>query len=72
MSNFLCRGEFLILKNRLNGQLAISRSIGDIKYRPAVTSEAETQTITLSSLDQYLILASDGIYSKVRLSVSYF
>mmetsp|Transcript_4496 Transcript_4496/g.4197 ORF Transcript_4496/g.4197 Transcript_4496/m.4197 type:complete len:119 (+) Transcript_4496:633-989(+) len=57
-------GEFLILKNRLNGQLALSRSIGDLKYRPAVTSEAETQTITLSSLDQYLILTSDGVWSK--------
>ena len=53
------------MKNRLNGQLAISRSIGDLKYRPAVTSEAETQTISLSSLDQYLILASDGVCSKV-------
>lgn len=59
------RGEFLILKNRLNGQLALSRSIGDLKYRPAVTSEAEIQTINLGSLDQYLILASDGVCSKV-------
>mmetsp|Transcript_40392 Transcript_40392/g.39944 ORF Transcript_40392/g.39944 Transcript_40392/m.39944 type:complete len:119 (-) Transcript_40392:770-1126(-) len=57
-------GEFLILKNRLNGQLALSRSIGDLKYRPAITSEAEIQTINLGSLDQYLILASDGVCSK--------
>mmetsp|Transcript_21152 Transcript_21152/g.23552 ORF Transcript_21152/g.23552 Transcript_21152/m.23552 type:complete len:226 (-) Transcript_21152:278-955(-) len=49
---------------RLNGQLEVSRSIGDLKYRPAVTSEAEIQTIGLSTLDQYLVLGSDGIYSK--------
>ena len=52
---------------RINGQLAVSRSIGDLKYKPAVTSDPEIQTINLNSLDQYLILASDGIFSKVRI-----
>jgi len=64
------RENFYIWKNRLNAKLAISRSIGDLKYRPAVTSEAEIQTIGLTSLDQYLILTSDGIYSQVILILS--
>lgn len=50
---------------RINGQLAVSRSIGDIKYKPVVTSEPEIQAISLASLDQYLVLASDGIFTKV-------
>jgi len=56
------------LSYRINGNLAVSRSIGDLKYKPAISSEPEIQAINLSSLDQYLILASDGLYTKVTYS----
>lgn len=66
----LCRPDYHILEvgscYRINGQLAVSRSIGDYKYKPAVTSEPEIQAISLGSLDQFLVLASDGLYSKVN------
>ena len=57
---------------RINGQLAISRSIGDLKYKPAVTSEPEIQSIRLAPVDQFLILASDGLYTEVRFQSLYF
>lgn len=57
---------------RINGSLNVSRSIGDVKYKPAISSEPELQTISLSSLDEYLILASDGIYSSVSQQILKF
>lgn len=64
------RSDYWLFKSgssyRINGNLAVSRSIGDLKYKPAITSEPEIQSINLGALDQYLILASDGIYTKVN------
>lgn len=40
----------------------MSRSIGDKDYKSYIISEPETVAIDLGSNDQFLILASDGIF----------
>ncbi|KAL5717672.1 protein-serine/threonine phosphatase [Ranunculus cassubicifolius] len=52
---------------RVNGQLAVSRSIGDIPFkRYGVVSTPEvTEWQLLSSNDTYLVAASDGIFEKM-------
>lgn len=46
---------------RVNGVLGVSRAIGDVKHKPHITATPETTTIQLNSLDELLILCSDGI-----------
>ncbi|CDW73886.1 protein phosphatase 2c [Stylonychia lemnae] len=47
---------------RVQGVLAVTRSIGDINYKDLIIPEPEISTISLSPSDQYLILSSDGLY----------
>jgi protein phosphatase 2C len=47
---------------RVNGALAMSRSIGDISLKKFITSEPEIKTYTTTSNDQYLIMATDGLW----------
>ena len=46
---------------RVDGQLMVTRSIGDRKYKPHVTAKPETFSFDLTRADQLLILASDGL-----------
>jgi serine/threonine protein phosphatase PrpC len=47
---------------RVEGVLAVSRAIGDVNLKPYVTCDPEITTHTLTPDDQYLILASDGLW----------
>jgi len=47
---------------RVEGILAVSRAIGDIALQPYVTAEPEIMEKTIGSEDEYLILASDGVW----------
>ena len=48
--------------NRIRGDLGVSRAFGNIEMKDLVISEPEGQTWPLSSNDDLLILASDGLY----------
>ncbi|KAK9156587.1 hypothetical protein Scep_003161 [Stephania cephalantha] len=42
--------------------LQVTRSIGDADLKPAVTAEPEMTETTLTSEDEYLVMASDGLW----------
>jgi len=47
---------------RVNGQLAVSRAIGDYEFKPYVCSDADVTTYKISSNDDYIIIACDGFW----------
>jgi serine/threonine protein phosphatase PrpC len=48
--------------HRVNGNLALSRAIGDRSERPAVTSKPDMTTFDVEDDDEFIILASDGLW----------
>ncbi|GMI73992.1 hypothetical protein like AT3G63340 [Hibiscus trionum] len=54
---------------RVNGQLAISRSIGDISYKSygVIAAPEVTDWQSLTANDSYLVAGSDGIFEKLSL-----
>lgn len=51
---------------RVNGNLAVSRAIGDAKDKKYVISEAEVTTVDLDGSEDYLVVACDGIWDVVN------
>ncbi|XP_057332956.1 serine-rich adhesin for platelets-like isoform X2 [Microplitis mediator] len=51
---------------RVNGDLAVSRAIGDPKYKPYVTSEPEIYSGVLDGTEDFLIIACDGLWDYVN------
>ena len=60
-----------IVEGRVNGNINLSRSIGDLEYkenaslppeRQAVTAFPDVKEVTLGPSDDFLILACDGIW----------
>jgi serine/threonine protein phosphatase PrpC len=47
---------------RVNGNLALSRAIGDRSERPHVTAEPEIITVPVEEGDEFIILATDGLW----------
>ncbi|XP_074303182.1 putative protein phosphatase 2C 25 [Silene latifolia] len=50
---------------RIQGSLAVSRGIGDRQLKQFVSAEPETRVLKISPNDEFLILASDGLWDKV-------
>jgi len=50
---------------RVMGILAVSRSIGDPDYKPYVTAEPDVIEIELTGSEDFLILASDGLWDSL-------
>ncbi|RLN71007.1 hypothetical protein BBJ28_00002488 [Nothophytophthora sp. Chile5] len=50
---------------RVNGSLAVSRSIGDLSLKPWISCDPEIKTHKITKGDQFLILASDGLWDVV-------
>ncbi|KAK4784552.1 hypothetical protein SAY86_018920 [Trapa natans] len=50
---------------RIQGSLAVSRSIGDKHLKRWVMAEPETKVLKIESDQEFLILASDGLWDKV-------
>ncbi|CAI5723407.1 hypothetical protein KXD40_000630 [Peronospora effusa] len=50
---------------RVNGQLAVSRSIGDVSLKPYISCDPEVKTRVISKNDRFLILATDGLWDVV-------
>jgi len=52
----------LILNNRVNGVLAVTRALGDVYMKYLVTGHPyTTETVIQSDLDEFIILACDGV-----------
>ena len=51
---------------RVNGILAVSRSIGDYNLRALVISEPDVTRIELQKSDEFLIIASDGLWDGIN------
>ncbi|KAJ8543597.1 hypothetical protein K7X08_006120 [Anisodus acutangulus] len=51
---------------RIQGSLAVSRSIGDQYLKQWVTAEPETRILGLKSELEFLVLASDGLWDKFQ------
>ena len=61
----------LILNNRVNGVLAVTRALGDAYMKDLVTGHPyTTETVIQADLDEFIILACDGVsppfYSLIR------
>lgn len=50
---------------RVNGVLALSRAIGDEKYKEFIIAQPEISTIHLVGNEEFLIVASDGLWDVV-------
>jgi serine/threonine protein phosphatase PrpC len=56
----------LILNNRVNGVLAVTRALGDAYMKDLVTGHPyTTETVIQPDMDEFLILACDGV-SKIN------
>eukprot|EP00158_Paraphelidium_tribonemae_P002591 Partr_v1_DN25501_c0_g1_i2_m20481 putative phosphatase 2C len=51
-----------IMNSRVNGVLAVTRSLGDISMKDLIVSNPYTTQITLDGDDEFLILACDGVW----------
>ena len=47
---------------RVDGSLAVSRAIGDLKYKQYLIPEPETNTFQIQPNDDILVLSTDGLY----------
>ena len=56
----------LILNNRVNGVLAVTRALGDAYMKDLVTGHPyTTETVIQADIDEFLILACDGVSTAV-------
>jgi serine/threonine protein phosphatase PrpC len=53
---------------RVNGNLALSRAIGDRSERPAVSAEPEFSVLPLTNDDEFVVLATDGLWDVMSSS----
>ncbi len=51
---------------RVNGNLSVSRAIGDAKDKLLVVGEADVETFDLDGTEDYLIVACDGVWDVVN------
>jgi len=50
---------------RVNGQLAVSRAIGDGEYKPFICADPDITTTVNEGNDEFLILACDGLWDMI-------
>ena len=63
----------LILNNRVNGVLAVTRALGDAYMKDLVTGHPyTTETVIQPDIDEFLILACDGVSLRVNATVRSF
>lgn len=58
-------GGFVTPIGRVNGELAISKSIGDISLHPYVTWEPTVATRIIKRSDEFIIMGCDGLWDYV-------
>ncbi|OEU17935.1 protein serine/threonine phosphatase 2C [Fragilariopsis cylindrus CCMP1102] len=71
LNRILCSGGFVNHFGRINGNLNLSRSIGDLKYKQVpgippedqmITAEPDIMQIVVEDEDEFIILGCDGIW----------
>jgi len=55
-----------VLNNRVNGVLAVTRSLGDSAMKEFVVGTPYTTTVELKDSDEFLILACDGLWDVLK------
>lgn len=50
---------------RVNGQLAVSRAIGDVNHKPYVSAEPEIVEMDLDGEEDFLVLGCDGLWDSM-------
>lgn len=55
----------LVLKNRVNGVLAVTRALGDAYIKTLVTGKPFTTSTEITREDEFLILACDGVWDVI-------
>lgn len=50
---------------RVNGQLAVSRAIGDLVHKPYVSAEPEIESIHLDGEEDFIVLGCDGLWDNL-------
>ncbi|KAL0272284.1 UNVERIFIED_CONTAM: hypothetical protein PYX00_005319 [Menopon gallinae] len=51
---------------RVNGQLSVSRAIGDKEYKPYVSSEPDVRVIDLTGSEEFFVIGCDGLWDVVQ------
>lgn len=51
---------------RINGQLAVSRAIGDHQYKPIVSAEPEVRVVDLTGAEDFFVIGCDGLWDVVE------
>lgn len=54
---------------RVNGQLAVSRAFGDKNLKSHLRSDPDMKTVDIDSDTELLILASDGLWKVIYVSL---
>lgn len=55
----------LIMKSRVNGMLAVTRSLGDKFFDTLVVENPFTTSVEITTSDQFLIIACDGLWDVI-------
>jgi len=50
---------------RVNGQLAVSRAIGDGEYKPFISAEPDVTTIEMNGSEEFIIVGCDGLWDTI-------
>jgi len=50
---------------RVNGQLAVSRAIGDGEYKPYISADTDVTTVVMNGSEEFLIVGCDGLWDTV-------
>ena len=62
----------LILNNRVNGVLAVTRALGDAYMKELITGHPyTTETVIQPDIDEFLILACDGVSTTQRVALDW-
>ncbi|KAG8928136.1 Protein phosphatase 2C 1, partial [Tulasnella sp. 408] len=55
-----------VLNNRVNGVLAVTRSLGDTAMKEYVVGSPYTSTVEMNDADEFLIIACDGLWDVIE------
>ena len=49
----------------MNGQLSVSRAIGDRKYKPFISAKPDVTSIEMNGSEEFIIIGSDGLWETI-------
>eukprot|EP00727_Mastigamoeba_balamuthi_P011602 m51a1_g7064 putative protein phosphatase 2c (900) ;mRNA; f:181236-184380 len=59
------RGGYVSERGEIQGMLTVSRGLGDYELRPFVTDEAHCESHAVGEGDEFVVMASDGLWDTV-------